>query len=115
MQIISTTTKDNETAESTAEVAGNASVAQGAQDTLPPLLFPLPLLLFLFRVLWRCARVNNCSDVELKNQLSLKTDAQAALFVQATHVVGLGSRQRGNKGNSSALFGRSPEELDIMP
>lgn len=53
----------------------------------PPLLFPLPLLLFLFRVLWRCARVNNCSDVELKNQLSLKTDAQAALFVEATHVV----------------------------
>lgn len=114
MQIISTTTKDNETAESTAEVAGNASVAQGAQDTLPPISL-LYLLLSLFRVLWRCARVNNCSDVELKNQLSLKTDAQAALFVEATHVVGGAGSQRGNKGNSSALFGRSPEELDIMP
>lgn len=114
MQIISKTTKDNETAESTAEVAGNASVAQGAQDTLPPSLFSVPWS--LFRVLWRCARVNNCSDVELKNQLSLKTDAQAALFVEATHVGwNWGSRQRGNKGNSSALFGRSPEELDIMP
>lgn len=113
MQIISTTTKGNETAESTAEVAGNASVAQGAQDTLPPLL---SVLLSLFRVLWRCARVNNCSDVELKNQLSLKTDAQAALFVEATHVGGIGGRrQRGNKGNWSALFGRSPEELLIMP
>lgn len=75
----------------------------------------LSVLLSLFRVLWRCARVNNCSDVELKNQLSLKTDAQAALFVEATHVVGLGRRQRGNKGNWSALFGRSPEELLIMP
>lgn len=102
-------------AESTAEVAGNASVAQGAQDTLPPLSL-LSVLLSLFRVLWRCARVNNCSDVELKNQLSLKTDAQAALFVEATQVGEIGGRrQRGNKGNSSALFGRSPEELDIMP
>lgn len=53
--------------------------------------------------------------MELKNQLSLKTDAQAALFVEATHVVGGVRSQRGNKGNSSALFGRSPEELDIMP
>lgn len=44
-------------------------------------LSSLSVLLSLFRVLWRCARVNNCSDVELKNQLSLKTDAQAALFV----------------------------------
>lgn len=52
---------------------------------LPPLM---SLLLSLFRVLWRCARVNNCSDVELKNQLSLKTDAQAALIVEATHVGG---------------------------
>lgn len=54
--------------------------------------------------------------MELKNQLSLKTDAQAALFVEATQVVGWGTgSQRGNKGNSSALFGRSPEELLIMP
>lgn len=90
MQIISTTTKENETAKSTAEVAGNASVAQEAQDSLPPLPPLMSLLLSLFRVLWRCARVNNCSDVELKNQLSLKTDAQAALIVEATHVGGTG-------------------------
>lgn len=72
---------------------------------LPPLSF-LSVLLSLFRVLWRCARVNNCSDVELKNQLSLKTDAQAALFVEATHVgCGGGGVRGGTKATRVRCLG----------